>query len=325
MSTRTTDLTALGLPEQVLRSYGGNGLSNAGRLAASLVAVLLILLGCAGLAAAGAMPTFGDRPGATDTERSHGDSTGSGTPAKSSPANADGRIHAAWDGPTTHLAWTGRKYATAESDFIGTRIASPGDQVQRTLRLRNDGVGSATMSVKLQLAKKTEDTTENTQLDDAVDLFWNVSGVTGRQSYASLLRDGEPDVAEVSVPRGETALVTVGVDMPAEVTGHRNQGAPSTVLDFRVLATMQGETLATPPALAFTGANLATLLALSAIALGLTALGILLAMLKRSRHRCEDCNDPIRATEDWTLHHTADGRRIYRCAECTLQAAPASV
>lgn len=328
MSPRTTELNVLGLSEHAIRTHRGNGLTNTGRFVAWLLAILLILLGSAGLAAAGVMPIFGDRIGSTSGSGDSGygaQRDGSGQPAKGSATTGaatgvttnDGKIRAAWDGPTTHLAWNGNQYTTAESDFIGARVASPGDRVQRTLRLRNDGPSGATMSVKLQLAKKTEDTTVNTRLDDAVELFWNVSDVTGHQSYATLLRDGEPEVAEVNVPRGETAIVTAGFEMPAETTDHRNAGAPSTVLDFRVLATMQGETHATPPILAFTGANLPLLLALTAIALGLTLLGVLLGALARRRKRCDDCDELITATDDWTLHHSGDGRRIYRCADCT--------
>lgn len=156
----------------------------------------------------------------------------------------DDAVAADWDGPTLHLDWTGAGYTTAEATFVGDRVVAPGDRVQRTLRVRNDGPEAAVLTVSMLLDPQVPAEALNPRLAEAVHLFWDVAGETGSATYAALAGGGDQDavVAQAAVPRGGTARVAVGFTVPPETTEHRGRGRDSTVLAFTVRARMQGET-----------------------------------------------------------------------------------
>jgi hypothetical protein len=360
------------------------GLSARGRTLAWVLALVLLLTGAGALSAAGLAPISGERAvgaaradggrggGAGGDEGAAGaaavvDAQASGAEAHpaapgSDPAEVadgggapaaavDGAITAEWDGPTVHVDWTGERYTTVEADFVGDRVASPGDRVHRTLTLRNDGPEDAVLSVDLALGQDVPAGSPNPELGGAVDLFWDVAGVEGQERFAILHDAGRPTIAEARVAQGDTVPVTVGFTMPAEETGHRG-GEAATTLHFRVLATMQGETGVDPgpgpspepdpgpggevPApepgepdqaapeaggdgdLAVTGAHL---LGAVLVLLGLLLIGWLLLALARRRRRCDLCGERVDRGEGWTVHHAEDGTRSVECAACARQGA----
>lgn len=282
---RTVDTSA-----QVVHLAGRHELSPRGRRLA-LVLTLALLLGALAVLSATAGPQL---TGATPSASS-GAASGNGTTEVAQPAPAaapgqaqDGAILAEWDGPVVHLDWAGRTYATAAASFVGDRVASPGDRVQRTLRIANAGPSDGVMSVALVAQRGVAVGEPGTDLGESVDLFWDTGGVAGQERFASLVATGKQGrvVSEVAVPHGETVSVTVGFTMPADVTAH--QGRVDTgVLEFQVVVRLQGESEPPVPALAVTGAQVAAVVAL---ALGLAALGALLLLLGRRRGReCADC------------------------------------
>ncbi|MET0433882.1 MAG: hypothetical protein ABW025_06905 [Cellulomonas sp.] len=348
MSSRTVLLPAgPGAQPQVVRVDGG-GLFRRGRTLAWALALVLLLTGAGALAAAGLTPITGERRGATtgssDVDGSSGASAGAGggdggagglAPAGGTGGASatdgtvvPGAIAAEWDGPTVHLDWTGERYTTVEADFVGDRVASPGDRVERTLTLRNDGPEDAVLSVDLLLDQEVPAGSPNPGLGEAVDLHWDVAGVEGSERFAVLHTERQPTIAEARVPQGGTVPVTVGFTMPADETGQRG-GGDSTVLHFRVLAQLQGETGVDPgpepvdpeePAepgpdggLAVTGSQL---LGAVLLLLGLLLAGWLLRALNRRRTVCDVCGGRVDRADRWTVHHAEDGSRLVECGAC---------
>lgn len=237
----------------------------------------------------------------------------------------DDVIQAQWDGSTTHLDWTGQGYATVEANFIGDRVASPGDRVQRTLLLTNAGPSSAVLSVELTAEELVPEIAANPELATAVELFWDVAGVTGRETFAALVAAGSQPVAEAQVAESQEAAVTIGFEIPADVTTQMSQSVASTVLSFGVQARMQGDT--TDPEvlpgsevslsdLAVTGAQIGALLALVA---ALVLVGWLLVGLARRRATCEDCGRRRAGGDEWVTRRELDGSRRQTCGPCDAQ------
>ena len=232
-------------------------------------------------------------------------------------------IEAEWDGPTLQVDWQGHGYSTVEAGFVGDRVAVPGDHVERTLRIGNAGPAGAVMTVALSVDELIPAFADNPELAEVVELFWDVGGVTGQETFATLLDlagRGDPVVAEVRVPQGQEVAVTVGFEMPADVTTQTNEDAASTELLFQVLATLRGDTAGTPPLvpgvppdLAATGMQVAggTLIAIAA---GLLLLGVPLIGLRR--RRCDACDEVIERGEVRVTVRGADGRSAAYCEAC---------
>lgn len=357
MSSRTVLLpTGPGAQPQVVR-VDGDALSRRGRTLAWILALVLLLTGAGALTAAGITPITGERPAATTGSGPVGGSGSSGSSGAASGdagttgtgtavAGRDGAVGGAtgldgtvvegavvgvWDGPTVHLDWSGQRYTTVEADFVGDRVASPGDRVERTLTLRNAGPEDAVLSVDLLLDETVPAGSPNPGLGEAIDLHWDVAGVEGSEQFAVLHSAQQPTIAEVRVPEGGTVPVTVGFTMPASETGHRG-GDDSTTLHFRVLAHLQGETGVDPapvppepvdpeePAepgpdggLAVTGSHL---LGAVLLLLGLLLAGWLLLALNRRRTACDVCGGRVDRGDRWTVHHAEDGTRTVECGDC---------
>lgn len=333
MATRTLLLPgAPGGGQQIVRFQDGS-LSARGRAAVWLLAAVLLLTGGTTLAALGITPLTGGAPadGGAGGSAVSADAGTTGAAAGSTAASAtdtddpDDLIQARWDGPTTHLDWAGRGYATVEASFVGDRVASPGDRVQRTLLLTNAGPSGAVLSVELTAEELVPEIAANPELASAVELFWDVAGVTGREAFATLVAAGSQPVAEAQVAAGQEVAVTVGFEMPADVTTEMSQSVASTVLSFGVRAHMEGDT--TDPGvlpgsevpvadLAVTGAQIGALLALVA---ALVLVGWLLVGLARRRAACEDCGRRRAAADEWVTRRDADGTRHHTCGPCDEQ------
>lgn len=315
MSTHLTDDT------YVVRN--SHGLSGRGRAVAWLIALVLLIVGgfvlmsTAGATILGAAVSAsdassdagGDGSVATDPSQSYSLATS----PEQSGTDLDDAIVAEWDGPTTHLDWQGDGYATAEASFVGTRIVSPGDRVERTLNVENAGPASAVMTVALDVSQHLDAMSENPDLAEHVDLFWDVAGVEGSATFADLLArsDGRPVVAEIQVPQGALAPVTLGVMVPAELTDQTGLDAQTT-LSFGVNVRMQGDT---EEPLVRTGGEYAALAALALLGLAAMLAGLWF-LLRRRGGRCDECDAKIERDEPWIMVHAEDGSRRRLCAQC---------
>ena len=286
-----------------------------------LLALVLLLTLAGVLSAAGVLPSLSS--GDTSRIATTAGSTGTAQPTASDAHPSSGRIVAAWDGPATHLDWSGRAYSTAEAAFVGERIATPGDRTRRTLLLTNDGPSRAGLAVSLRVAEVMPDSARNPGLADELELFWNVGGIEGRQPFSALL-DASVDtvdtvdtveIAEVQVAQGETVAVEIGFELPATTARQSAEGNASTELAFDVVATLSGDVDDQPRRLATTGADS---LLLFGIAAGLLLLlGLLL--LARPRRRCDDCSRTIARDESWVDLEQQHGVGRYRvCPDCAL-------
>lgn len=239
-----------------------------------------------------------------------------------STIDVDDAVQAVWDGPTTHLDWEANSYATAEATFVGDRVVSPGDDVHRTLNLSNGGPSDGVMSIGFLLDETIAALTVNPDLAQNIVVYWDVAGITGSQTFASLLerqQAGTPVVAEVQVPQGATSPVTIGFRMDADITTDRALGQDSALLSFQVLAHMQGDTTTYVPPLPKTGVAVLGGIALAA---GLLALGWLALIAARRRRRCDDCDQRITTGHEWSEYHLTNGRRHIQCDDCHLTIGP---
>ncbi|QAY64605.1 hypothetical protein ET495_16925 [Xylanimonas allomyrinae] len=193
-------------------------------------------------------------------------------------------LRARWDGPTMHLDWRGRAYATAEASFVGDRVLTPGDDVHRTLAVGNGGPADAVMTVRILFDDQSL-TRADEVLAARAELYWDVAEVHGALSM-DRLRDapgGSTVVAAVRVPRAATVPVTVGVRMRADETAGRDTGDdPADGMAFRVLVRLGADTSSVPApgVLPRTGAAVADLVV---VALVLVGLGRVLVAASRRR------------------------------------------
>ncbi|GLJ80001.1 hypothetical protein [Microbacterium imperiale] len=298
-----------------------SGLSPRGRLIAALLTAALLLTATAGVAAAGALPTFGTRT----TSTAHGSVAEAGAERRSAqPIISGGEVatvvEAQWNGPAIHLDWHGVPYARAETSFIGDRVVVPGDRTVRTLDVVNAGPADAVMTVTMDFDEQVPAAANNPRLGEDITIFWEIAGISGRQSFSALAADRRVEIAELALNRDETAHITVGFEMPRETRGSRSLGAESTLLRFDVGVEMRGETGAggpRPPALAVSGGQLA--LAAIAAAIALTLLGLLVLALRRRDHRCDDCDRSIPSDERRITVRSPQQRPETLCRECACE------
>lgn len=317
------------------------GLSNRGRVIAWLIAMMLVLtagfavVSASGDTLTGRAPSLAQEAASAEVAESGSGDDAAVDAASGSGASADGTatgtvlddaIVAEWDGATTHLDWRGDGYETAEASFIGSRIASPGDQVQRTLSVGNAGPSDAVLTISLVLAQQVPELAQNPDFADHIQVFWDVAGVQGSELFSTLQeRDGaQPVVARVKVAQDADVAVTVGFRMDVDDEGARALGEESARLSFSVLARMAGDVTVAPqpapevpPILALTGLQLAALIMAAALALGLILAGILL--VTRRRRRCDVCDRRLERDDPWIMVHDDDGRRRV-CLDCAPQA-----
>lgn len=295
------------------------GLSGRGRAIAWLLAILL-LVGCVlTLAAADALPITGGRV------QSAGNSEQGASPVQRTGERAEAEAHngtplaasviqAEWDGPAVHLDWTNSEYARAETTFIGDRVTSPGDRVVRTLNVVNAGPGDGVAKVTIDLHSRNPEDALNPGLANDVTIFWDVEGVTGEESFASLLPGGRVAIAEVAVPHGGAVAVTVGFAVDVLVETSRALGAESSLLSFDVGVDLSGNTEPpVTPTLPMTGlTGVATLAGLAAAVL---LLGWLLLFWRR-RRVCDDCDRVIPRDESWFEHRGVGTATRVQCESC---------
>ena len=289
---------------------------------ARILAVVLLLMLAGALSAAGVLPAVaaGSTTGVSTTgepvDRAVAPASGGGS------QSGDAIAEAAWDGPATHLDWSGRGYSTAESSFVGQRIAAPGDRTQRTLMLTNSGPARAGLTVSLRLDESVPGGARNPGLADEVELFWSVGGVEGRQRFSALAEEmtGTVDIAEVRVAQGETVAVEIGFELPSATASQRNEGQGSTELAFDVVSTMSGEVDEQPTRLAATGASSLLLFGIAAALLLLVGL----LLVAGRRRRCDDCSRAIGQDESWVDLTEPDRGRRRVCPDCALRGTTAA-
>lgn len=327
---------------QVIQT-NSDGMSRSGRVSAWLIAVSLVVIGLLSVVNSNAavitgfpVPAVAPAAAPANAANSAAGQTGVATAAPATTAGTagtpgaqtvDDAIQAAWDGSTTELDWTGKAYASVDATFVGDSVASPGDRVSRTLTIGNAGPSAGVMSVMLVVDQTIPAFADNPDFAQDIDLFWDVAGVSGNESFARLLaaQNSATPVAQVQVPQGASVPVTIGYTMSAGVTADRNGGTASTDLSFQVRVQLQGDTQIAPPTLVSTGGAVLSRVGFVA---GLSGAGVLLVLLTLlafgARRRCGACAQHIGRDDQWAKIRLADGSTRLLCGDCcSWSSAPA--
>jgi LPXTG-motif cell wall-anchored protein len=224
-----------------------------------------------------------------------------------------GALEYSWDEDTFVLDWrnTPRKVIRADTEFLGTLTAVPGDYIYRSLQVRNAGPSRATLSLffrdwKLQPAEDPS----SPGLAAASRLVWKLGESDGRVKFNEAMAADEYLAAEVELDKGEKITIQVGWELPYE-TSRSFTGSQQLSFGIRLLLSEVPEVNppVTPdkpggdpgklPELPFTGADTLPILVLSALS---TLAGLLLLLLIRRRRKSETDTDLPTDTETPLQH-----------------------
>jgi len=146
-------------------------------------------------------------------------------------------LSVSWDGPTVGLAWDGTAYTVLTDSFVGDSIAVPGDEVARTLTVRNDGPDPGVLRAYLvDLTASGADSP--TPFEDAVHLFWDTAEGGSSGSFALLRSAGDVLIGTVALDRGASTTVKVGYAYPGDSASGSRTEQGATTLAFRVRLVM---------------------------------------------------------------------------------------
>jgi hypothetical protein len=146
--------------------------------------------------------------------------------------------HAAEPDPI-QLSWDGSDYAdTVVESFVGTPVAVPGDSVQRTLHVRNDGPSDGTLTVTITHVELLD---PDAGLDDSFYDDVIVDWGTGSGSLAAIDDAGDTSVLTRPLAMGETTEVTIGYDFPIDATSGNRSDVGDRQASFDVVFTLGGD------------------------------------------------------------------------------------
>lgn len=152
--------------------------------------------------------------------------------------------HAAEPDPI-QLSWDGSDYAdTVVESFVGTPVAVPGDSVQRTLHVRNDGPSDGTLTVTITRVELLD---PDAGLDDSFYDDVIVDWGTGSGSLAAIDDAGDTSVLTRPLAMGETTEVTIGYDFPVDATSGNRSNVGDREASFDVVFTLGGDDVTPEP------------------------------------------------------------------------------
>jgi len=164
-----------------------------------------------------------------------------------SPAAGRSSDYVVWDGSTTILNWDGTRAIIVQGPVSTPYVAVPGDQETYAATIKNGGPSDATVTVDiLNVTTTNQPDTVNTDLEDNVQLFWDINGDSGAMIWRDArLASDDKHVSYSStffLGQGDTFPVTVGFHYPSSATGGQSAGGASSVLKFDIRVTMIGDT-----------------------------------------------------------------------------------
>jgi len=116
--------------------------------------------------------------------------------------------------------------------FLGPSVIVPGDRLERTLLVRNDGPSQAWATVRITHPTHSAAIHE---LESLVHLTWQVNGVSHDMTWQELLESDDAAVAtQFPVGQGDKFAVKAGLYFPIEATGGNQTGNASHTLSFVV-------------------------------------------------------------------------------------------
>lgn len=153
-------------------------------------------------------------------------------------------LPAAADDEAIQLSWDGSSYAaTTTESFFGAPVVVPGDHAERTLTVRNDGETGGTLSAAITNVDLLEAAAgRDDAFYDEVTVTWN----GGSATLAELAASGETPIVETALGRGETAVITLAYDFPAEATSGNRSVVGDREAAFDVSLALGGDATAEP-------------------------------------------------------------------------------
>jgi hypothetical protein len=143
-------------------------------------------------------------------------------PAERSNGEAtSGGIDHSWEEDSFSLDWSNnpRRVARADTEFLGSLTAVPGDYIYRTLNVRNSGPSAATLSLYFrdwQLAAPRNAATN--WLVEESRLVWSVGEDIGKVDFATASASEEHLATQIKLEQGEQVAIRVGWEYPYEST-----------------------------------------------------------------------------------------------------------
>ena len=158
----------------------------------------------------------------------------------------DGGFSSQWVTERIHLNWQQEQTLwTSDDSFIGQRTVVPGDRIQRSLEVQNTSSTGATMSVRLHLRTDIPEITNNPELANDIEVFWDIGGVQASAPWSWIQENHTDDEwFEISARHVETQVavpITIGVALAEDISDHAHLGEASTLLSFHLSVTMQGD------------------------------------------------------------------------------------
>src|SRR5699024_8263843 len=182
-------------------------------------------------------------------------------PAAAAPTTAATSPAAAADhSEAVQLSWDGSSYAaTTTESFLGTPVTVPGDNATRTLLVRNDGPTDGTLRatiIDVQLldpdAPDVHHNPEHVAPDDSglytgagdqgsfyADL--RVGWGSGSASMTQLAGNGQTQILQVPLARGEQVPITLDYVLPLAATSGNQANVAERLASFDVLLQLGGD------------------------------------------------------------------------------------
>jgi len=159
---------------------------------------------------------------------------------------ADENVEISWDSPEISVTWSDRTYGTATGSIIGSPVIVPGDRGERSAVVKNAGPSPAMVIVQIfNVTTINADDTVNTDLENLVELFWNINGHLGMETWKEARQACEESGVSYTVsfrlPQGAEFPLTAGYHFPAHSQTGKSAGATSSILSFDLRITMQGD------------------------------------------------------------------------------------
>jgi len=170
-----------------------------------------------------------------------------------------------------NLSWDGDSQASSSTEsFFGTPVLVPGDSGTRTLLVRNDGPTDGTLRasiVGVQLLDPDAPDMHQGSFYDDLQVGWG----SGQASMTQLAENGQTQILQVPLARGEQVPITIDYELPLAATSGNQANVADRLASFDVLLQLGGDlparaeratgdpaavTQPPPPAMPETGADL---------------------------------------------------------------------
>lgn len=158
------------------------------------------------------------------------------------------------------LSWDGSSYAASTTEsFLGTPVTVPGDNATRTLLVRNDGPTDGTLRasiIDVQLldpdAPDVHHNPEHVAPDDSglytgagdQGSFYDdlqVGWGSGSASMTQLADNGQTQILQIPLARGEQVPITIDYELPLAATSGNQANVAERLASFDVLLQLGGD------------------------------------------------------------------------------------